>query len=311
MGKIKIALLSGGISAERKVSLNTGDQIHQGLDKEKYAVYKYDPRDDLQQFILDGLNNKFDLVLPALHGPYGEDGKIQGLLEMMRIPYLFSDCSASAIAMNKEASKIVAEKHGVPVINGKRIKKGDNIDKMRNEISLPAVIKPLELGSSVGISMAKTAQELKEGIKNAFEYDADILVEEYVQGRELTVTVMGRQRGEAMPVIEIMPKKSEWFDYQAKYEAGATEEICPAEITEDIKNKVQKQAVKVFEAIGCRDVARADFIWDEQKQAIFFLEINTIPGMTATSLVPQSARAKGLDFTQFLDKLIEGVIAEQ
>jgi D-alanine-D-alanine ligase len=306
MEKIRIALLSGGISAEREVSLNTGDQIYQGLDKEKYEVHRYDPRDDLQQFILDGLNGNFALVLPALHGPYGEDGKIQGLLEMMRIPYLFSDCSASAIAMNKEVSKIVAEKQGIPVINGKRFKKGENINKKTNDISLPAVIKPLELGSSVGISIAKTGQELKEGVENAFKYDTDILVEEYIQGRELTVTVMGRQKGEAMPVIEIMPKKSEWFDYQAKYEAGATEEVCPAEIPEDIKNKVQKQAVKVFEAIGCRDVARADFIWDEKRQTIFFLEINTIPGMTATSLVPQSAKANGLDFTRFLDKLIEG-----
>jgi D-alanine-D-alanine ligase len=310
MRKKRIALLSGGISAEREVSLKTGEQIYQGLDKEKYEVYKYDPRDDLQQFILDGLSGKFDLVLPALHGPYGEDGKIQGMLSMMRVPYLFSDCSASAIAMNKEVSKIIAEKRGVPIIKGEKIKKGDDINRKISNISLPAVIKPLELGSSVGISIAKTAQELKTGIKKAFEYDTDILVEEYVKGRELTVTVMGRKRGEAMPVIEIIPKQNEWFDYRAKYEAGATEEVCPAEIPEEIKNKVQEQAVKIFESIGCRDVARADFIWDEQQKTIFFLEINTIPGMTATSLVPQSAKANGLSFTQFLDKLIEDAISE-
>ncbi|MFW5888202.1 MAG: D-alanine--D-alanine ligase family protein [Patescibacteria group bacterium] len=305
MSKLKLALLSGGISAEREVSLNTGEQIYRALDKEKYEIYRYDPRDDLQQFFEDGLAGRFELVLPALHGPYGEDGKIQGLMEIMQIPYLFSDCSASAIAMNKKICKTVVKEQGVPVINGKIIKKNEITEEQIADLSLPAVIKPLQLGSSVGISIAKTKEELMEGINNAFRYDDNVLAEEYIKGRELTVTVMGREAGEALPVIEIIPEKTDWFDYQAKYEPGATKEICPAEIPDDIKEKVQEQAIKAFEAIGCRDVARADFIWDEKRRTIFFLEINTIPGMTSTSLVPKSALANGLNFTQFLDKLID------
>ena len=308
MNKPKIALLLGGISAEREVSLKTGEEIGKALDKEKYEVTFYDPRDDLLslcQYIDQG---DVDLVIPALHGPFGEDGRIQGMLDMWKIPYLFSGCLASAVAMNKEWSKKIVNEEGVPIIKGKKLQRKDNIGKNIKDISFPLVIKPVELGSSVGINIVKKEEELKEAIEQAFHYDDNILVEEYVKGRELTVTVMGRKEPQALPVIEIIPKKSEWFDFQAKYEPGATDEICPADIPENIKERIQEQAVKAFQVLGCRDVARVDFIWEENEDIIYFLEINTIPGMTSTSLVPQAAQAAGKSFSQFLDELIEGAL---
>jgi len=302
--KTKIALLLGGVSDEREVSLNTGEKIYEALDKGRYDVTKYDPKHDLKKFTNDALAGKFDLVVPALHGPYGEDGRIQGLLDVIGVPYLFSGCLASALAMNKHKAKTLIAKAGVPVPRDRVISLGDISWRRDKDLPMPAVIKPLELGSSVGITLAKNDLELEQGIEKAFKHDSKLLIEEYVQGRELTVTVMGDSEPYALPVIEIIPKKSEWFDYRAKYEAGATDEICPAQIPEKIRDKVQAYAVTAFQAIGCRDVARVDFIWSNDGET-HCLEINTIPGMTATSLVPQSARADGMDFGQFLDKLIE------
>ncbi len=305
--KIKLALLLGGMSKEREVSLNTGNQIYQALDKNKYEVLKYDPENDLRDFFEDALNKKFDLVFPALHGPYGEDGRLQGLLDLTGVPYLFSGCLASALAMDKNKTKIIAKDYGIEVIDGLKIKKGEEakasgfLKENKNGI----VVKPDQLGSSVGISVVRNKKELKKALDLAFGFCGEVLLEGFVKGRELTVTVLGNSRPEALPVIEIIPKGAEWFDYDSKYVAGATDEICPAEIPEEVKKKVQQKAVDVFKALGCKDLARADFIWSEEDNKIYFLEINTIPGMTATSLVPQSAKASGLEFGEFLDRIIE------
>jgi D-alanine-D-alanine ligase len=307
MAKIKLALLSGGLSKEREVSLKTGEKIFEALDKKKYDIFRYDPKSDLEKLIKDLFARKIDLVFPALHGPYGEDGTLQGMLDMFQVPYVFSGTLASSLAMNKFKTKRVAECFGVRVAKDLVISKGSayELDRAVTYLGLPIVVKPTELGSSVGITIAKTEKELKYGVEKAIEH-GEVLLEEFIEGRELTVAVMGSGRDpEALPVIEIKPKKSDWFDYKAKYEAGASEEICPAPISDEIKRKIQKDAVTVFQAIGCRDLARADFICDEDNKKLYFLEINTIPGMTATSLAPQAAKEYGLDFPKFLDKLIE------
>jgi D-alanine-D-alanine ligase len=306
MKKIKIALLSGGLSEEREVSLKTGEKIFQALDKNKYEIFRYDPKVDLKKFIKDTLAKKFELVFPALHGPYGEDGTLQGMLDILKIPYLFSGCLASALAMNKFKTKRIVENFSVKVARDLIIGKnqGYDVDRIVNCLNLPIVVKPIELGSSVGISIVKNKKELREGIKEALKY-GEVLLEEFIAGRELTVAVLGSENPKALPVIEIKPKKSEWFDYKAKYEKGASEEICPALISDEIKEKIQEIAKKVFKVIGCRDLARADFIYDEKTEKIYFLEINTIPGMTATSLAPQAAKEYGLDFPEFLARLIE------
>jgi D-alanine-D-alanine ligase len=253
-------------------------------------------------------DKKIDLAFPILHGPYGEDGKLQGMLDMLNIPYVFSDCLANAIAMNKEKANVIAKNAGVLVADNiiLREKVAYNLDEIINKLSLPMVIKPLELGSSVGISIPKNKEDLEKGIIEAFRYGNKVLIEKYIKGRELTVTIMGSLDNPlALPVIEIVPKISEWFDYKAKYEKGGSEEICPANIPEEIREKVQKLAKKVYISIGCKDLARADFIWDEKTDNLYFIDLNTIPGMTATSLAPQAAKAAGMEFSEFLDKLIE------
>lgn len=309
MPKLKIALLAGGISGEREVSINTGKQIFSVLDKNKYEIFQYDPKTDLKQFFLDALEKKFDLVFPALHGPYGEDGKLQGMLDMIDMPYVFSDCLSSALAMNKQKSKIIARDTGLDIIPDVVIKKNYNSAQIITKLSLPIVIKPIELGSSVGITIAKDEKELKKGINLAFKHQNLLILEKFIQGRELTVAVIGQGRGaRALPVIEIKPKVSSWFDYQAKYEVGGSEEICPAKIPDKIRDRVQGLAAKIYLAIGCKDLARADFIWSKKGEKLYFLEINTIPGMTATSLAPQAAKAAGMEFGDFLDRLIRGAL---
>ena len=310
MPKIKIALLSGGWAGEREISLKTGEQIYKALDKKKYQVSRYDPKNDLGKFFSDALKKKFDLIFPALHGPFGEDGKLQGLLDVLGIPYLFSGCLSSALAMNKYKTKVIIGKEGLIMAPDILIRKNEkyNLNKIIKKLSLPIVVKPSELGSSVGMSIAKTKKELEPGIKTAFRYDREVLLEKFIKGRELTVPVMGNNPAKALPVIEIIPRVSTWFDYKAKYEVGGSDEICPAKIPGKIKNKIQKQALAAYKAIGCKDLARVDFIWQKGSDKLYFLEINMIPGMTATSLVPKSAKAAGLTFSQFLDKLISQAI---
>lgn len=309
MKKIKIALLSGGDSNEREVSLKTGEKIFQTLDKNKYEIFRYDPKDDLKIFIKDIFNKKFDLVFPALHGRFGEDGTLQGMLDFFKVHYVFSGCLASALAMNKFKTKRIIENFGIRVARDLIIEKnqGYDADRIISYLALPIVVKPIESGSSVGVSIAKNKKELEIGIEEASKY-GEVLLEEFIKGRELTVAVLGNDNPEALPVIEIKPKKGTFFDYQSKYEVGGSEEICPALIDEDLKNKIQNDALKVYKLIGCQDLARADFICDEENKRLYFLEINTIPGMTETSLVPQSAAKHGLGFSEFLNKLIEMAI---
>jgi len=307
--KIKIALLSGGVSGERGVSLKTGEKIFEALNKKKYKVLRYDPKTDLKKFFNDCLAKKFNLVFPALHGPFGEDGRLQGMLDLIGMPYIFSGCLASALAMDKEKAKIIAKNAGLDTAEYVIINKGEkhDLNGITKKLSLPIFIKPLELGSSVGMSKAETKKELEKGIKNAFKYGNKIILEKFIVGRELTVAVFGNPP-RALPIIEIIPKISKWFDYEAKYKTGGTEEVCPAKIPLHIKNKVQDLAVRIFKAIGCKDLARADFIWSAKYNKFYFLEINTIPGMTATSLAPQAAKAAGMEFGEFLDKLIIGAL---
>lgn len=308
MPKFKIALLLGGISGEREVSLKTGEQIYNALNKNKYEIFKYDSKTDLKRFFLNAIDKKFDLVFPALHGPFGEDGKLQGMLDMIGMPYVFSGCLASALAMDKYKTKIIVRDAGLDIILDIALQKNEkyNIQEIINKLPLPIVIKPMELGSSVGISIAINEQELEQGIEDAFKHGEKVMLEKFIKGRELTVAVMGnKQKAKVLPVVEIIPKVSDWFDYKAKYEVGGSEEICPADIPDAIRDKIQNLAIKAFKSISCKDLARADFIWGTEDNKIYFLEINTIPGMTQTSLAPQAANVAGMEFEEFLDRLIE------
>ncbi len=266
----------------------------------------------LSSFSEGGTNGKkIDLVLPIVHGPYVEDGKLQGMLDMLGIPYVFSGTLTSALAMNKYKTKLIAKKAGLVIAKDIVVRKKYKTEKIIKKLNLPVVVKPVELGSSVGINIAKTEEELRNAIDDALKYGDEVLLEQFIKGRELTVAVMGNKSPKALPVIEIIPKVSKFFDYKAKYETGGSEEVCPADISDEIRKKVQKYAVKIFKALNCRDLARIDFILSENDGRLYFLEINTIPGMTATSLAPQAAKVAGMEFSGFLDKIISGAMKRE
>ncbi|MGD8524117.1 MAG: D-alanine--D-alanine ligase [Desulfobacterales bacterium] len=310
MKKLNLALLSGGISSEREVSLNSGDQVFEALDKEKYNILRYDPKTDLERLITDA--PRIDAALIILHGSYGEDGTVQGLLDLLRIPYQGSGVLGSAVAMNKIASKQLYEKAGVPTPPYLVLQSGSdmNLDTCVSRFGFPMVVKPVVGGSSVGMSIVRSESDFQPALDAAIAEDKTILIEPYIQGIELTVGVIGNSDLEAFPVIEIVPDDAhEFFDYEAKYSAGVTEEICPARIDAEMTRKAQSYAKLAHQALFCKGYSRTDMILNDQD--IYVLETNTIPGMTATSLLPQAASAAGLNFSQLLDRLIELSLEEQ
>ncbi len=303
MKKLRIALLSGGISSEREVSIKSGNQVYEALDKEKYHIRRYDPKSDLKQLVTDAA--EIDAALIILHGPYGEDGTIQGLLELLDIPYQGAGVLGSALAMNKLAAKQLYEKAGLPVPPYRVIRKGEDInpEEFKNVPNYPLVVKPVSGGSSIGMSIVPSPDKMKEAVANAFRYDHTVLAEAYIKGTELTGGVIGNEETHALPIIEIIPGEGyDFFDYEAKYKPGATKEICPARISETLTETAQDYAVTAHHALFCRGYSRTDFILENGN--MYVLETNTIPGMTQTSLLPQAAKAAGIGFSQLLDRLI-------
>lgn len=304
MEKLTIALLSGGISSEREVSISSGNQVYEALDHNKYDIIRYDPKTDLPQLVADA--PKIDAALIILHGPFGEDGTVQGLLDLLEIPYQGSGVLGSAIGMNKLVSKHLYEKSGLLVPPYVVIGKNDTLDADAcvQRLGLPLVVKPVGSGSSVGISIVKSKDLLKEAVDKAFEQDSMVLIEAHIDGIELTGGVIGNDPLEALPIIEIIPNESfDFFDYEAKYTAGATNEICPARINDVMTQKAQEIAKTAHKALFCKGYSRTDVILKDQD--MYVLETNTIPGMTATSLLPLAAGEAGIPFSQLLDRLIE------
>ena len=309
MKKLTVALIAGGISSEREVSLHGGDQIFEALDKKKYNILRYDPKTDLQRLISDA--SRIDVAFINLHGPLGEDGTLQGLLDLLNIPYQGSGVLGSAIAMNKVISKQLYQHAGIPVPAYMVVQRGDTIDPKTcvQQLGLPIVVKPAEGGSSVGMTIVKSEESFNKALQLAFEHDRTLLLEAYIKGIELTGGVIGNHDLQALPLIEIIPDKHhEFFDYEAKYVAGVSQEICPARIDDALTEKAQTYAQMSHKALACKGYSRTDMILKDKD--IYVLETNTIPGMTATSLLPQAAAAAGLNFSQLLDKLIELGIEE-
>jgi len=310
MKKLTVALLMGGVSSEREVSLKSGNQVYEALDKEKYNVVRYDPKEDLPKLIVDA--PKIDVALVILHGRYGEDGTVQGLLELIGIPYQGSGVLGSAAAMNKLAAKKLYEQADILVPPYMSFHKDETVDPdaCDSRIGLPIVVKPVEGGSSIGMSIVNEKKDLPAALQKAFEYDHTIILEKYIKGTEITGGVMGNDAPEALPLIEIIPGKDyTFFDYEAKYQPGATKEICPARLDDVQTATAQSLAVKAHQALFCRGYSRTDMIVNAEGK-IFVLETNTIPGMTPTSLLPQAAQAHGLSFSRLLDRLIELGIEE-
>jgi D-alanine-D-alanine ligase len=327
MSKLNVVVLMGGTSGEREISLSTGKQILKALDKDKYNVYALDtqtkqaflPETELKELganamtsggelIKIGDNSQLsladsaqrpDVALIALHGKGGEDGSIQGFLETAGIKYTGSGVLASALAMDKARSKRFLTACGVEMPNGLALKKGDPLPE---KFPMPAVVKPSLQGSSDGLTVVTQRDALPKAIAYAFTFDDEILVEEYVAGVEITCAVLGNNELEALPLIEIVPAKG-IYDREAKYTAGATDEICPARLSKELTLKAQEIALKCHGALGCRGVSRTDMIVSPTGR-IYVLEVNTIPGMTPTSLLPRAAKTAGYSFPELLDKMI-------
>ncbi|PIE61638.1 MAG: D-alanine--D-alanine ligase [Desulfobacterales bacterium] len=313
MEKIRLALLSGGVSTEREVSLNSGNQVFDALDKDKYEITRYDPKFDISKLTKDAPD--IDAALIILHGPFGEDGTVQGLLDLLNIPYQGAGVLGSAMAMNKLIAKTRYQASGIPTptflsYHHQEYTAGAiSIPHAVDTLGLPIVVKPACAGSSVGMSIVKDTKDLEAAIKKSFDHDETLILEQYIDGLELTCGVLGNQDLEKLPVIEIRPGQGhEFFDYEAKYVAGATEEICPARLDDDLTAKVQDLAVRAHKALCLTGYSRTDLMLRDRE--LFVLETNTIPGMTATSLYPQSAKEAGYSFSALLDKLIELAIED-
>lgn len=304
MGKLRIALISGGWSREREVSLKSGDAVYSALDKDKYEVRRYDPRDDLIRLIQD--SGRIDLVMLFLHGKRGEDGSMQGLLDLLNLPYTGSGVLSSALAMNKALSKELFRNAGLKVPREMIISQGEdvNLQELFSALGRPAVIKPIAEGSSIGLRICGTEEEAAAAIGDTHAMGQEVLAEEYVKGTEVTCPVLGNRNPEALPVIEIIPREEhQFFSYTAKYVPGASQEICPARLPIDVYGKVQEFAVLAHRVLGCRHLSRTDMI--VAGRDVYVLETNTIPGMTENSLFPLAARTAGIPFSRLMDRLID------
>ena len=292
----KVLVVMGGFSAERNVSLTGGREIVKALQQEGYEVVSHDLT-DTGKFVEVLLKEKPDVVFNALHGNWGEDGEIQGLLDMLQIPYTHSGLRASAIGMDKNLTKLVCRSIGIKVPDGEKISYKNFVDK-GTEIAMPYVIKPVSDGSSVGVYIINDAEDLKK-VKFDDE-NSEILIEKYIEGQELTVAVL---RGKAITVTEMRPKKG-FYDYQAKYTDGATDHIIPAQIPQNAFQTALKYAEKLHEALGCQTLSRSDMRYNE-KDGVVLLEINTAPGMTPLSLVPEQYAYTGGTYGKLCGILVE------
>jgi D-alanine-D-alanine ligase len=304
MKKMRLALIAGGKSAEREVSLKSGDQVFKALDKSKYDIRRYDPLTDLERLVRDA--PELEVALIIMHGRGGEDGTVQGLLELLEVPYQGSGVLASALGMNKELSKVLYQLAGLRVPRALAFTRAEapGAREIEAALGLPVVIKPATEGSSIGVTIAKTHQEVDTGLAAAFHYDSRVLVEEFITGTEVTGGVLGNSSLQALPLVEILPSASyPFFTYEAKYQPGATTEICPARLNLELTKAAQQCALTAHQALGCRGYSRTDMLIRDGQ--VYVLETNTIPGMTATSLFPQAAQAMGLEFPALLDTLIQ------
>lgn len=325
--KKNIALVTGGFSGESVISYKSAATIQKNLDGEKFNVYKIDinPRGwfyengirkievDKKDFTLDTADGiiKFDAVFIGMHGTPGEDGKLQGYFDMLKIPYTGCDAATSAITFNKRYTTAVASMAGIHVAESIHLFKNSRVpvNQILSRLKLPVFVKPNNGGSSIGMSKVHQPEDLEVAIEKGFKEDNQVLVEEMINGREFTVGVF-KTKGNiiVLPITEVISKK-DFFDYEAKYE-GASTEITPAQIDETRAGKIREAAKSVYSIFNCRGVVRIDFIFNEEKGEPFMLEINTIPGQSEASIVPQQVIAMGWSLKEFYTRLIEECFLE-
>lgn len=303
--KINVAVILGGRSPEREISLLSGNAVFNALDRRKYNVEKYDPRTDITRLASDA--DRIDFAFIALHGLYGEDGALQGLLEFLKIPYQGTGVLGSALAINKVASKILYENAGLATPPYKAFRRNETIssEKLIRDIGFPMMIKPATGGSSIDISLIRLESEIEPGIRKAFDHDTQILVEKFIVGMEVTAGVIGNDTPEVFPLLEVvLDDESPFLDYHAKYFAKGTKVIIPARIRdEECVRRLKTAALTAHRCLFCSGYSRTDMILTDD--TVYVLETNTIPGMTEASDYPKVAYAGGYTFATLLDRLIE------
>lgn len=323
--KKKIALVTGGYSGEATISYRTAKTIYNHLNKDKYDVYKIDvnsagwwyetedgnqtpvDKDDFSVQV-NGQKINFDAIFIGMHGTPGEDGKLQGYFDMLNLPYTSCNAATSALTFNKRYTVAVAAMAGIPVAKSVHLFKHTpyNLDEILSTLTPPLFVKPNNGGSSIGMSKVTEGSQLKEALEKAFNEDDQVLVEQMIQGREFTVGVF-KSKGEitVLPITEVMAhKEKDFFDFEAKY-GGKSTEITPADIINDWKSQLEATARKIYRVFNCRGVVRIDFIYNAEENRPYMLEINTIPGQSDASVIPQQVRAKGEDLENFYSKLLD------
>lgn len=305
---MKVAVLYGGTSAEREVSLSSGKGIIAALEHNGHEVIGIDFHPERMNKILE---LDVDIVFIGLHGKYGEDGRIQGLLDMLEIPYVGSGVLGSAVAMDKAKSKKVLQDTDIRLAKDLVLERGQNYESIDLPFDFPVVVKPNSEGSTIGLTIAQNEEELMQGIEEAFRFDKRVILEEFISGTEVTVAVMGEKGNvRSLPVVEIVPKNA-YYDYESKYAEGGSEHIVPARISDEFTQMIQEQSVLAHELLGCETYSRADYIIPKDGSEPVFLEVNTLPGMTPTSLYPDAAKEIGYTYEEMIEELLKLGVKKQ
>ncbi|MCM8771706.1 MAG: D-alanine--D-alanine ligase [Candidatus Omnitrophica bacterium] len=295
---MKVAILYGGESPEREVSLKSGRCVYNAL-KRKYKVKLFDPSE--KNFLKNFIKFKPDCVFIALHGGIGESGAIQGFLEVLKIPYTGSNVLSSAICLNKIICKKILKSSRIPtppfIIVENKIK------NLKIPFGYPVVVKPASLGSTIGVKIVKSEKELMIAIKEAFSLDEEVFIEKFINGKEVTVGILGNEEIEILPIIEIKTK-SGFYDYKAKYTPGESFHIIPPDLPKNVIKKIEKIAKKTYRVLKCSGLARMEVIVDKKNNP-FVLDVNTIPGLTEVSLLPDAAKFKGISFEELCERILK------
>jgi D-alanine-D-alanine ligase len=299
-----VAVLKGGRSLEREVSLRSAARVEDAVGALGHMAVGIDVGEDLVRRLRD---ERPDVVFIALHGPGGEDGTVQELLEILDLPYTGPGVAACALCMDKVAAKHEMRGAGIPTPDWaafnatafRELGAADTLEEIEARLGFPLVVKPASQGSSLGVEFAASRDEVPQALVAAFSYDDRVLLERYVEGRELAVSVLD---GEPLPIVEAIPREEDFFNFEARYEIGRTDYVCPAELPDDEARHVQELATRTYETLGCSGFARVDLMLGEEGPQM--LEVNAIPGLTDTSLLPMAAEATGIDFTQLVERIL-------